>query len=51
MNNLISNSIKFTKEGSITLGINSDKKYPDKLEFFVRDTGIGIKLEDQKTLF
>ena len=48
--NLISNAIKFTTRGSITLGIRWEEK-PEILEFYVRDTGIGIKEEDQIKLF
>jgi CheY-like chemotaxis protein/two-component sensor histidine kinase len=53
--NLINNSIKFTKNGSITLNITRTKKWDDKnsteeyLLFEVIDTGIGIP-EDKKPL-
>jgi signal transduction histidine kinase/CheY-like chemotaxis protein len=51
--NLISNSIKFTNNGSITISIekniNQEKKW--NLLFKVIDTGIGIKKEDQARLF
>lgn len=51
--NLLSNSLKFTKKGSITLsvknlGINKNKI---KIEFKVIDTGIGIIKKKQKTIF
>ena len=51
INNLISNAIKFTKKGSITLGINFDIKSPDRVEFFIKDTGVGMKSSDLKKLF
>ncbi|MGL4293990.1 MAG: sensor histidine kinase, partial [Bacteroidales bacterium] len=39
ISNYISNAIKFTDEGSVTLGFN---KTNDEVECFVEDTGIGI---------
>jgi PAS domain S-box-containing protein len=39
LRNLLSNAKKFTPEGRIELGFRIDR---DKLEFYVRDTGIGI---------
>ncbi|HON18035.1 MAG TPA: sensor histidine kinase [Salinivirgaceae bacterium] len=42
---LISNAVKFTKEGYIKFGISSIEN--EKVYFFVEDTGIGIP-EDQK---
>ncbi|NLI89397.1 MAG: PAS domain S-box protein [Epulopiscium sp.] len=53
LNNLISNAIKFTEEGSIdvivkNMGISGN--YID-LQFTVADTGIGISQEDQKKIF
>jgi PAS domain S-box-containing protein len=46
LNNLIKNAIKFTYEGSIEFGY---KKRGEYLEFFVKDTGVGIP-ENQKEL-
>ena len=46
--NLISNAIKFTPKGSINFGcilVN------DNIEFYVSDTGIGIKEEDKNIIF
>jgi len=40
--NLLSNSIKFTQEGSVTIHISHDK-FSEKLAFAVSDTGIGIE--------
>jgi CheY-like chemotaxis protein len=49
MANLISNSIKFTEKGYIEFGhqLPSD----GKIEFFVKDTGIGLTKEQQKNIF
>jgi len=48
LTNLLSNAIKFTKEGSITYGYTLNNK---TLEFFVKDTGIGIPKEFHKKIF
>ena len=46
--NLISNAVKYTEEGQITLEINVSG---DQIIFSVKDTGIGIRKEDMDTLF
>jgi len=48
LNNLISNSIKFTDKGYIKFGY---KVKENNLEFFVKDTGIGIKKENYDQIF
>lgn len=48
INNLIENSIKYTKEGKITVGLD---KHDGKILLSVRDTGVGISDEDKKNLF
>ncbi len=48
VNNLIENSIKYTKEGKIMLGL---EKKNGNIIFSVKDTGIGITEEDKKNLF
>ena len=48
VNNLIDNSIKYTKTGKITIHLEDGG---GKIKFFVRDTGIGITEEDKKLLF
>jgi PAS domain S-box-containing protein len=48
LNNLILNSIKFTNEGYIKYGFKIKDEY---LEFYVEDTGIGIKKENIELVF
>jgi PAS domain S-box-containing protein len=48
ISNLISNSLKFTRHGSISFGYTIKDKY---LEFYVKDTGIGIPKEMHKEIF
>jgi len=49
--NLVSNALKFTFKGSITIGANLDSEDHTKVWFWVQDTGIGIKDEDKSKLF
>ncbi len=46
---LIRNAIKFTQEGTITIGYILQEK--DKPVFFVKDTGIGVSKEKQQIIF
>jgi len=46
--NLINNALKFTKEGEIKVG---NRFLRNNVEFFVRDSGIGIKTEDLSKIF
>lgn len=48
LQNFITNSIKYTKEGSVTLRVNNKS---DKITFEVTDTGIGISKSDQVKVF
>ena len=52
--NLLTNGVKYTREGSVTLKVRCTKLPEDKkvrLDVAIVDTGIGIKKEDQKKLF
>ena len=51
LRNLISNAIKFTKEGEVRLDIYEDSQDMGKLVFAVVDSGIGIPLDKQKIIF
>ncbi|KAJ9141871.1 Two-component system protein A 1 [Pleurostoma richardsiae] len=53
MGNLIGNSLKFTEDGSITIGakIDSDTDEKATLTFWVKDTGIGIPPRQLAKLF
>jgi len=48
LSNLVKNAIKFTDFGTVELGYIIK---PDVIEFFVKDTGIGIPLDRQKAIF
>lgn len=50
--NLIDNAIKFTNSGSITIGMRPILSNTNQLiEFYVKDTGIGIPQSKQQTIF
>lgn len=53
LGNLISNSLKFTEHGSISIGARVDADWPEKVDltFWVRDTGIGIPPKQLEKLF
>lgn len=53
LGNLISNSLKFTEDGSVTIGARLDSDTSEKatLTFWVKDTGIGISPEQKAKLF
>jgi signal transduction histidine kinase/CheY-like chemotaxis protein len=51
LNNLLSNAFKYTKEGTVTLGVSISGDDNAWLSFYVSDSGIGIREEDIKRLF
>lgn len=53
LNNLVSNAIKYTDTGTVTLTLQLVNKSKDKVtvHFSVKDTGIGIPAEHHKTIF
>jgi signal transduction histidine kinase len=48
LQNLIGNSLKFTQKGSVTVSINQSG---NKVNIYVKDTGIGIAKSDQPKIF
>ena len=53
MNNLLSNALKFTSMGAVTLEVYKTHQREDVVEltFFVTDTGIGIDAQGRQKLF
>ncbi len=49
--NLVSNAIKFTREGGVDLACGPDPDDPDLLRIEVRDTGAGIPSDRLDTIF
>lgn len=53
LNNLVSNAIKFTHKGSVTLGLEKGETSPTHqfVRFSVTDTGEGIDVSEQERVF
>ncbi|MCL1927786.1 MAG: ATP-binding protein [Treponema sp.] len=58
LNNLLSNAFKYTQKGTITWGIDFQRDIPLPsgsgdvwIDFYIKDTGIGIREEDLAKLF
>jgi len=50
--NLLTNAVKYTEKGTVSLYVNGEKtEYGLLLKFEVKDTGIGISKEDMDKLF
>ncbi len=49
--NLVSNAIKFTHHGGITVNLLHPKNDPQKIRFEIIDTGIGVEPQQQDNLF
>jgi CheY-like chemotaxis protein len=49
--NLTGNAIKFTDKGYVEIGVQKGNNFPERLEFYVRDTGIGIPQEKIESIF
>ncbi|MFN3150401.1 response regulator [Bremerella sp.] len=52
LTNLISNAIKFTEKGEVVVAVEVVRIWPDeaRFRFSVRDTGIGIPVEEQQRI-
>jgi len=48
LTNLVNNAVKYTNEGSVEFGYNKKDNF---LEFYVKDTGIGIPINRQQDVF
>ena len=48
LGNLFDNAIKFTQTGAVEFGI---RRHADCLEFSIKDTGIGISVNNQHSIF
>jgi len=48
LTNLVQNAIKYTEKGSIVFGYQKKDEY---LEFYIKDTGIGIPQDRQESVF
>ncbi|HWS00333.1 MAG TPA: ATP-binding protein, partial [Prolixibacteraceae bacterium] len=51
LTNLLKNAIKFTDMGTIEFGYQINNASPDEIDFFVKDTGIGIPKNRQSAIF
>ncbi|AOT70774.1 response regulator [Geosporobacter ferrireducens] len=51
LRNFISNAIKFTEKGSVSLRIMADKQQNNRVKFSVTDTGIGVSEENMSRIF
>ena len=53
LTNLVKNAIKFTNKGSVAFGYNliSDSENGSLMQFFVKDTGIGVPKNKQQAIF
>lgn len=51
--NFCSNAVKFTEKGEVVISVDVARRTKDKivLEFSVRDTGIGLSVDQQKKMF
>ena len=51
MQNLITNAIKYTDKGGVTIGVSPVTNDGKHAKFYVKDTGIGISKSDQEHIF
>ena len=53
ISNLLTNAVKYTEKGSVTLEISCDRREESRISLYisVSDTGIGIRAEEMEKLF
>lgn len=51
LQNLVSNAIKYTEEGTVTISVGKATKLSGGVAFNVSDSGIGISRQDQKKIY
>jgi PAS domain S-box-containing protein len=51
LDNLVSNALKFTDTGSVSITVEPSSDADERLHIWVRDTGIGLSEEEQRKLF
>ncbi len=51
LSNLISNAIKFTPDGKVTVRVLANEENPSRLRFVIEDSGIGISQKNRDSLF
>ncbi|AAS95103.1 ATP-binding protein [Nitratidesulfovibrio vulgaris] len=53
LGNLVSNAVKFTRRGTITVAVREEERSAEDvmLRFTVQDTGVGIPLHEQDAIF
>lgn len=51
--NLVGNAVRFTRRGSVTVSVGTEdaEEHGPEIRFEIRDTGVGIRREDQARLF
>ena len=51
--NILGNALKFTRAGTVKLNVTRQESLPDAavVRFEIQDTGIGIELKDQRSIF
>ncbi len=49
--NLISNALKFTKQGSVVIYVEPDNDHPENINLIIKDSGIGMSAAVKESLF
>ena len=51
LENFVTNALKYTLAGSVTIGARASTHFAGGLQFYVKDTGIGLSAHDKKKVF